>query len=496
VTELADCTVAELLESYGSKTASPVEALESCLGRIDRLDGSVGAVLTLLVDRSRRQAAESERRWARGDARQLEGIPYGLKDIIGTAGIRTTGGSMLYAENVPTESAALAQRLEDAGGVLVAKLNTFEFAGGSNATTSNPWDLDRWACGSSSGSAAAVAAHELPLTIGTDSGGSIIGPAVFCGVVGLKPTFGLVPRSGIMPLSWTLDHAGTLTRSTLDAALSLRVIAGHDTRDPTSSRHPVEDYVGKSDKTIEGVRLGIPTDWFFDLCDPEVDSAVRAAIAQLVDNGATVVDIDLPSTKLVDLHAMELTIFYAELSANHEITFDRLSEYGPEFQRLLVRSQFTSAADYLQALRSRHLVQLDFQRAFERVDALVVPGQICTAPLQDHLVARIGSDEYPLLDVLSRLTAVMNIVGVPTLSLPIGFDSLNLPIGMTVAARPFDERTCFRVGRAFEELTDFHLATPQLVEADISRAHEKGAAVSLDGIVLNPIRTDTKDSIW
>jgi aspartyl-tRNA(Asn)/glutamyl-tRNA(Gln) amidotransferase subunit A len=495
LTELADCTVSELLTAYRTKEASPREALESCLGRIQRLDSAVGAVLTLIVEGSVRQADEATGRWYRGDARALEGVPYGLKDIIAAAGIRNTGGSTLYAEYLPKESATLAKRLAAAGGVLVAKLQTFEFASGSNATTSNPWDLERWPCGSSSGSAAAVAAHELPLAIGTDTGGSVIGPAAFCGIVGQKPTFGRIPRTGIMPLSWTLDHAGILARSAFDAALSLGVVAGHDSGDPTSARAPVSDYTAGIGDGVGSLRIGVPSDWFFDVCDPEVEASVRAAIQLLADHGASVTTVELPSTHIVDLHAIELTIVHAERAALHEITFPRVDAYGPEFRRLLLRSQFTSAADYLKALRARHLVQLDFQAAFERVDVLIVPAQVCTAPKQDHLVARIGADERPLMDVASRPTAIMNAVGIPTLCVPTGFDALQLPMGMQIAARPYDEATCLRVGHAYQQLTDYHRALPPVVTGDLGEARSGRPSETLPSVVCNPVSTATKDSL-
>ena len=311
--------------------------------------------------------------------------------------------------------------------MLLAKLQTFEFASGSNATTSNPWDVDRWPAGSSSGSTVAVAAHEMPLAIGTDTGGSIAIPAAFCGVVGLKPTFGRIPRSGMMPLSWTLDHAGPLTRSALDAALALQVMAGADPLDPTGATAPVGDYTGGTQAGLDGMRIGVPTDWFFDVCDPEVEAAIRAAIGLLEEHGARVREVAFPSTHRVDLHAIELTIIYAELASLHEVTFDRLQEYGPEFQHLLVRAQFTSAVDYLKALRSRHLVQLDFQRAFDEVDVIIAPAGVCTAPRHDHLVARLGAEERPLIDVISRPTAVMDIAGVPALTIPVGFDGSACP---------------------------------------------------------------------
>jgi aspartyl-tRNA(Asn)/glutamyl-tRNA(Gln) amidotransferase subunit A len=494
MTELADLGVAELLEAYRSGSASPVEAVKSCLARIDRLDDRVNAVLTLTVERAVDAAKASAERWARGEARPLEGVPYGLKDIIATAGIRTTGGSAVYADWVPGSSAALVDRLEAAGAALLAKLYTFEFAGGANATTCNPWDLERTAAGSSSGSVAAVAARELPLTIGTDTGGSIAIPAAFAGVTGLKPTYGRVPRSGIMPLSWTLDHAGPITRSAEDAALALQVIAGWDAGDPRSGRAEVPDYTAGIDGGVDGLRIGVPTDWFFDVCDPEVAAATHEAARELERAGATVHEVALPSTRQVQLHAIELTLVYAEMSSLHSVTLDRLDEYGPEYQRLLARGQFVHAADYLHALRARHLVQLDFERAFEAVDAMLVPGCVCVAPRHDHMVAKIGDEELPLLDVISRTTAVFDIVGLPTITVPSGLDAQGLPMGVAVATRPYDEATCFRVAHAFQRLTGHHRQLPRLLEED---AAAERAPVALDrGVVEKPIVTATKDDIW
>ena len=496
MTELADLSVTELLDEFRTRRASPSEALDSCLGRIERLDGRVNAVLTWLVESATTLARESTERWMTGQARVLEGVPYGLKDIIATAGIRTSGGSALYKDNVPAASATLARRLEAAGGVLIAKLYTFEFAAGSNATTSNPWDLDRWACGSSSGSGAAVAAREMPLSVGTDTGGSIIGPAAFCGIVGVKPTFGRVPRTGIMPLCWTLDHAGPMTRSARDAALALSVMAGYDPGDPSSGRRPVDDYLAGIGAGVKGVRIGLPTDWFYDICDPEVEAACKGAAYLLQDHGAIVREVAMPSTKVVNPHAIELTIIYAELASLHEINLERLDEYGPEFQKLFIRSQFTRADDYLKALRARHLLQLDFQSAFESVDALIVPGMLSTAPRHDHLVAKIGDTEYPLLDVASRPTAIMDMVGVPAVCFPVGFDSLQLPIGAQVAARPYDEALCFRIAHAFQQLTDFHKAVPPMVRDDADVVMAGRATPSRPAILEKPIVTATKDSVW
>jgi aspartyl-tRNA(Asn)/glutamyl-tRNA(Gln) amidotransferase subunit A len=494
VSQLADLGVAELLDAYRTREASPLEAVESCLDRIGRLDDQVQAVLTLLPDAAVTAATESTERWMRGEARPLEGIPYGLKDIIATEGIRTTGGSAVYADWIPSESATLVDRLEGAGAALVAKLYTFEFAGGANATTCNPWDLERTAAGSSSGSAAAVAARELPLAVGTDTGGSIAIPAAFVGITGLKATYGRIPRTGVMPLSWTLDHVGPMTRSAIDAALSLQVMAGYDRKDPNSLNVPVHDYLGSIDDGLRGMRIGVPRDWFFDVCDAEIAAATHEAVCELERAGATVKEFDLPSTRQVQLHAIELTVVYAEMSSLHSPTFSRLDEYGPEYQKLLARGQFVHAADYLHCLRARHLVQLDFERAFADVDLVVVPGCVCVAPRHDRMVAKIGDQELPLLDVISRTTAVFNIVGIPTLTIPSGLDSQGLPMGIAVAARPFDEPTMFRAAHAYQQLTDHHRLMPALVKEDSDGKHSPVPRPT--GVIEKPILTATKDSIW
>ena len=494
MSDLADLSIDELLTLFRTREATPLEALNACLGRVDRLDDRVNAVITLLVERATAQAEESTKRWQSGEARPLEGIPYGLKDIIETAGIRTTGGSPMYENYIPEESATLVDRLEAAGAVLVGKLQTFEFASGSNATTSNPWDLSRWPAGSSSGPAAAVAAHEMPLSIGTDTGGSIAIPAAFCGIVGLKATYGRISRAGVFPLSWTLDHAGPMTRSALDAAHALGVMAGYDPRDPTCGNVPVPDYAASLRTDLGGVRIGVPTEWFFDVCAPEVEAATRAAIELLAEQGATINEFQLPSTRTVQLHAIELTIVYSEVASLHEATLERLDEYGPEFQRLLTRAQFTSAVDYLKALRARHLVQLDFEQVFEQNDVVVVPGGMCVAPSHDHLVAKVGDEERPLIDVISRPTAVMDIVGLPAITIPAGFDD-GLPIGVQIAARPYDELSCLSVAHAYQRLTDFHTALPPIVKDDLD-AGPSDLSVELPVSIEKPVVTATRDRIW
>jgi aspartyl-tRNA(Asn)/glutamyl-tRNA(Gln) amidotransferase subunit A len=447
----------------------------------------------VLADRARQAGAESTGRWAEGRARPLEGVPYGLKDIIHTAGIRTTGGSRVYADHVPQQSASVAERLEDAGGILVAKLQTFEFAAGPTSATSNPWGLDRWAGGSSSGSAAAVAARELPFALGTDTGGSIRIPASLCGVTGLKPTFGLVPRDGVMPLAWTLDHVGPIARTASDCALVLAVIAGHSSGDPTSADAPPIDYAAELAKGVEGLRLGVISDWFFDYCDPEVAGATRAAIRCLEGAGVDVIEVPFPAASGLAFDAIAHTINAAEIASLHAVTLPELPTYGAEFSRLLIRGQFVSAVDYLHALRARHLVQLEFGRIFDAVDAVAVPTMGCTASPADNIVAEIGEETVPFLEVGSRNTAVFNVLGAPALTLPAGFDRRGLPIGMELAARPHQDSVCLRLAHAYQELTDFQRRIPPLVQAAAGRGAEP---LKLSGTVEKTVDVASAGKLW
>ena len=466
MTDLSTLTATELITLYLDRSASPVEAVKDCLKRIDALESSINAILTLRREECLAAAAVSADRYRQGTARPLEGVPYGLKDLVYTKAIRTTMGSKIYGDFVPSESAALAERLEAAGGLLLAKLQTFEFANGHEINPHygrmpNPWDLSRSTGGSSSGPAAALAARYMPLAVGTDTGGSIRVPASFCGVTGLKPTFGRVPRNGVTPLSWTLDHAGPMTRSAEDCALMLGVLAGYDRRDPTSIEAPVDDYLSSLRADLSGVRIGIPRDWFFAICDPQVDASVHAAIAVLEDAGAEVVNVDLPHADLSEI--IVWTIMYAECASLHEISFDRLDDYDPRFAEFLVDCQFVTATDYLHALRARHVVQRDFEAAFIKVDAIVSPTSPVVAPPFDTMLAEIGEKRVHWIDVCARCTYPYNVTGMPALSVPCGLNDSGLPMGISIAARPLDEATCLRIGYAFQQRTRHHQQVPPLV---------------------------------
>ena len=464
MTDLADCTASELVDLYAAGTASPVEATKACLERIAATDGAINAILLLLEDAALAQAAESESRWSRGTARAFEGVPYGLKDIIATAGVATTGGSALYQDWVPRTGAVLADRLAAAGGVLLAKLQTFEFAcGGAMSKTygpvRNPWDLARTTGGSSSGSGAAVAAGMMPMAIGTDTGGSIRIPAAYCGITGLKPTHGRVPRTGVMGLSWTMDHAGPMTRSVADCALTMGVIAGYDASDPSSSSLPVPVYRPARD-SARGMRVGRPTGYLTEAMHPDVAAAFESALAALAEAGATIVDVDLPSIHLAE--AAGWLIVYAEMFALHEGHIPGIDDRDEMGAGLLARGPFVSAADYLRALRLRTVVQREMEQVFAGIDALACPGATTIAPLLEDMLADTGSQRVDWLEVAPRTSLPFNFTGQPGLCMPMGTVD-GLPVSLQLVGRPHDEQTLFALGSAFQAATDHHLATPPIL---------------------------------
>ncbi len=465
MSELWELDALELRELFAAGTASPTEALDSCLTRIAAVDGEVNAVLTLCEERARADAGVSDARWADGTARPMEGIPFGLKDIISTAGIPTTGGSSIYADFVPDEDACLTSRLSEAGGVLIAKLMTYEFAFGGEVNTHygamrNPHDLSRTTGGSSGGSGGAIAAREMPLAIGTDTGGSIRLPAAYCGITGLKPTYGRVPRHGVMGLSWTLDHAGPMARSVADVALMLDAIAGGDPRDPHAPDIAVPDHLGGLGGSIAGMRIGVPTAWFFERLHPDVRQACDDALEVLVSLGCEVVPVELPGIELAERAGW--TIMAAESASYHEGTFDRLDEYDERFAERLVSSQFVTALDYLAAQRYRSVVQESMGRALASVDVLFTPGTPTTAPRLGVMEADLGDEIVPWLEVAARCTFPFNLTGMPALVLPSGLDRHGLPMSIQLAARPFDDLACLRVGHAFQTATEHHRVAPAL----------------------------------
>ncbi|PWW22306.1 aspartyl-tRNA(Asn)/glutamyl-tRNA(Gln) amidotransferase subunit A [Geodermatophilus normandii] len=456
--------VAEAARQIEQRTLSPVELVQSALDRIDEVEDRLNAFVVVTADEALEAARQAEREIADGGYRgPLHGIPVGIKDLYDVAGLPTTSSSAVRSGYLPTEDAACVARLREAGAVVVGKTHTHEFAYGVlTPTTRNPWDTGRVPGGSSGGSGAAVAAGECLVGMGTDTGGSIRIPAAVCGTVGLKPTFGRVSRAGITSLCWSLDHAGPLTRTVRDAALTLQALAGFDARDPGSAREPVPDFTADLDAGVRGLTLGVPANYFFDDVDPEVESAVREAIGVLEAQGATLREVEIPYAD--QMMAVEFGVLVPEASAYHqEMLRESGEEYTGDVRVLLEAGETVLATQYIKALRVRTLVQQAFRRTFEGLDALVCPTvPAAAAEVGQRTFTFPGGREKAVVDAWIGHSAPGNVTGLPALSVPCGSTSAGLPIGLQVIGRPFDEAGVLRVGQAHESATDWVSRRPPL----------------------------------
>jgi aspartyl-tRNA(Asn)/glutamyl-tRNA(Gln) amidotransferase subunit A len=421
------------------------------LARIEKLDPVLHAFVTLTADRALADARAAEEALRRGDERPLLGVPIGHKDIYLTRGIRTTAGSALLADWVPDMDATCVQRWQQAGTVLLGKLITHEFALGLQLPghrfppARNPWNLAHIPGGSSSGSGAALAAGLVHGATGSDTGGSIRGPASFCGIVGLKPTYGRSSRAGVLTLSWTLDHTGPMARTVEDCAYLLQPLAGHDPLDPASSRAPATDYVAALTGDVRGVRIGVVRNYFFEGIDPEVERAFEEAMATLRRLGADVRDVRIPS--LAATHSF-LLIMLAEAYAYHERDVRTHPElYGEVLRERILAGALVSAGEYVQAQRLRSQICDDTTAVLGDVDVLATP--TTPKPATPFALAQDPEFGFPRSNM-----PPFNITGQPTLALPCGFSSSGLPLSLQLAGRPFEEGLVLRVGhvRAGHEL--------------------------------------------
>jgi len=434
-----------------ARELSPVELTESVLARIAAVEGRLGAYVTVAADAALAAAVRAEQEIRRSGPRgPLHGIPMALKDLIDAEGMPTTASSHVRAGHVAEHDSRVAERLGAAGAVLLGKTHTHEFAYGlTTPQTNNAWDNTRVAGGSSGGSAVAVAGGGATFAMGTDTGGSIRVPAALNGVVGLKPTYGLVPRAGVTSLSWSLDHVGPLTRTVQDAALVLSATAGHDPRDPASVSGPVLDRFPGGD--VRGLKVGVPRNHYFDRVTPEVEESVRRAIERLAELGAELVDVDIPMARYIQ--AVQWGLMVPEATAYHERSLRATPDlYTADVRILLEAGELTSAGDYLRAQRARTMMRDAWARMFDGIDVLAAPTVPMTAAEagQDAVEWADGTTEA-VSDSYVRLCAPANITGVPALTLPVGHDGAGLPIGMQLMARPFRDATVLRVGRVYEE---------------------------------------------
>jgi aspartyl-tRNA(Asn)/glutamyl-tRNA(Gln) amidotransferase subunit A len=457
--------LARLIES---RQVSPVEVVAACLSQIEATNPKVNAFITVTAERAMEQARAAEKEIAARRYRgPLHGLPYAPKDILATKGIRTTNGSRVTADWVPSYESTVTARLEAAGAILVGKLNLLEFAMGSGQTglvgpARNPWALEYSPSGSSSGSGASVAAGMIPVSIGSDSGGSIRGPAKSCGVVGLKPTYGRISRYGVTTLSWTLDHVGPMARTVADVAFILQAIAGQDPADAESSPAPVPDYTKALSGDIKGLRIGVPTAYFFDKVHPETDAALRRALALLQQMGAVMVDVTVKNADLVS--PASSVILGSESAAFHEKRLkDKADLFDPLVRERLEAGTFFSAVDYVKAQRIRTLMIEEMRRVFQTCDVLMLPAGNAAPKLSEEIV---GTDIPPNPPPAPRpdTNNLANVTGIPALVLPCGFTAgpPSLPLGIQFCAKAFDEATLFRVGHAYQSATDWHTRKPVL----------------------------------
>ncbi|MES4908909.1 MULTISPECIES: amidase [unclassified Streptomyces] len=439
-------------EAIRTRKLSPVELVDSVLDRLGAVEPQLEAYVTVTPEQARRAARKAEQDVAAGRLRgPLQGIPMGLKDLIDVAGAATTASSRVRADHRADTDSTVAARLTAAGAILIGKTHTHEFAYGlTTPQTHNAWNRDHVAGGSSGGSAVAVAAGTATFALGTDTGGSIRVPSALNGVVGLKPTYGLVPRHGVTSLSWSLDHVGPITRTVEDAALVLAAMATHDPRDPASLATS-GDYRPGADTDLTGLRVGVPRNYYFDQVDPEVEAAVRRAIDTLGSLGARLVEVEIPMTRYIQ--ATQWGLMVPEATAYHERTLRAVPDlYQADVRILLEAGELMPTGDYLRAQRSRTLMRQAWARVLDDVDVIAAPTVPVTAVKADQntLTWPDGAVEG-VSDAYVRLSAPANITGVPSLSVPVGNDTAGLPIGMQLLGRPLDEPTLLRMGHAYEQ---------------------------------------------
>jgi aspartyl-tRNA(Asn)/glutamyl-tRNA(Gln) amidotransferase subunit A len=454
-------TLRQVSEAMRARQLSSVDATTACLARIAELQPVLNAFITVDADRALADARQRDAERSRGASRgALHGVPVALKDNIDTAGLRTSAASALFADRVPAEDAEVVRRLKAAGVVVLGKLNMDEFGLGGNSVVTywepvrNPWAPGRSAGGSSGGAGAAVAAGLCFAALGTDTTGSLRIPAAFCGVVGLKPTYGRVSTHGVIPLSWTLDHVGPLARTVEDVAIVLAAIAGHDAADPASAPADVADYARETTAPLGALRLGIPRVPYYDKLDPEIAAATGAAVDVLKRRAAAVTDVTLPSV------GTAADIAADEMYAYHEETFSRSeSLYQLSTRRRLGAWSKLLAVDYIRGLREVERLRRDVRRVFEHVDVLVTPTtKIRPRTIEDSL--KRAASEQALPPELGN-TAAFNVLGLPAVSVPCGFARDGVPIGLQIVGPPFGEARVLALAHAYEQATPWHTRRPR-----------------------------------
>jgi aspartyl-tRNA(Asn)/glutamyl-tRNA(Gln) amidotransferase subunit A len=456
--DLAYLTIAEAAEHIRRRTLSPVELVDACLDRIDRHDKAIQAWITVLPEQARAEARAAADEIARGGPRSpLHGIPICHKDLYDMKGVPTTAGSKVLADAPPAKrDSAVVAKLRASGAIALGKTNTHEFAFGVRTPpTSNPWNPGCIPGGSSGGTAAALASGMCLGGSGSDTGGSIRIPSSLCNTVGIKPTFGRVSKAGIVPLAWSEDHAGPMSRSVEDCALMLNVIAGHDRNDPTTAAAPVPDFTAGLGQSAAGLVVGVPTSFFFDGADPETERLVRETIPVLKSLGVKVKELDMPSSQPPSATAYLVVQLVEPLSAHEHYLRRRPQDYQSQTQALFALGTPWSGAHYMRAQRIRTINIREWMKIFEGVDAVLAPTTPRPAPTKEE-------GEATGVFELVNYTSAFDFNGCPSISVPAGLTKDDLPVGLMLSARPFNEPLLLRLAYAYQQETGFNRSRPKL----------------------------------
>ena len=467
--EIPFLSATELADLLRAGEVSPVEATEAYLARIEQVDPALNSYITVTAEQALAEARQAESEIAAGKYRgPLHGVPVAVKDQFCTHGVQTTGGSEILRDYVPDYDATVMAKLKEAGAVLLGKLNMSEFAMGDAfhhpyGRPRNPWDLSRNPGTSSSGSGAATAAFLCATSLGEDTAGSIRGPAAFCGLVGIRPTWGLVSRYGMLASTWSMDAAGPISRTVRDCAVTLEAIAGYDPNDPYTRNAPVPNYLEGIDAGIQGLRVGVISDRInADGVEPDVREAVNRAVAHMGELGAVAEEVSIPL--IAQSAAVSTTLIYTDATAVHRKGLEHHPEkYDYNNRVRLLTGALIPAQAHHKANRLRHMLRDQVLQALERVDVLVLPtSSVQATPIPTEAgMARNGKEEFlTMLGGRRTYTTPSNLAGVPGLSINCGFTSDGLPVGLQMVGRPYGEPTLFRAAYVYEQATDWHTRRP------------------------------------
>lgn len=442
-------TILEMAAALRAKKVSSLELTNDSLRKIK--SSPLNAFITVLEDAARARASAMDAELSHGiDRGPMHGVPIAHKDLVYTKGVRTTGGSKIFKDFVPDHDADIAISLERAGTVMVGKTNLHEFAYGITSNNPhfgavrNPWDTERIPGGSSGGSGAAIADGIVPMATGTDTGGSIRIPASFCGITGLKPTFGLISKRGVMPLGWTMDHMGPMTKTVRDCAVAFHAMGGPEVALKTAD--------------IRGLRIGLPSNYYFDALDLEVAESVRTAVQAAAALGARIVDIQVPNIDSINVVARVALL--AEATSVHQGHLDRRGDIGADVLTLLDQGRLIRGSDYVDAQRLRRIYCREFSKLWQDVDCIFTPTTPTPAPKIGQMTMKVGSADEDVRLATTRLMRAINVLGIPALSIPCGFTKAGLPIGLQILGAPRAEATILRVGAAIEDASAVVGRTP------------------------------------